>query len=214
MIPSERKFYIFRFCRWWCWLFMKLYNRYEPIGADVIPAEGACIVVANHVSFMDPPALGCGPMHRAMRFMARSTLYKEGFADWLFTNLATIPLSRDKGDLTAMRKALLVLKEGGCLGLFPEGTRTPDGTLQPAKSGIGFLIAKAGVPVIPAYIDGTFAALSRQSRFIKPVKIRVKYGRPITPAEIAALGQGRDCYEKAAKLVTEKIAALRDELRK
>lgn len=212
MTPAERKLIVFNIVRVICWIFLKLWNRFETRGVDNVPRSGGVIVAANHVSFLDPPAIGVGVTHRVVRFMARDTLYKKGFATWLLKGLATVPISREKGDLAALKKSLRVLAEGGCLGVFPEGTRSHDGKLQTAKGGIGFLIAKAGVPVVPTYVDGTFAAYPRGAKGIKPAKIRICFGKPILPGEIATLGTGRDCYEKAAVLVMARIAELRDEL--
>ena len=209
MIPTERKFWTYRLFRLLCWSYLKIFHRYETRGAENVPVEGGCIVAANHASFMDPPVAGCGPMHRVVRFMARDTLYKKRFIRWFFLKLATLPISRDGGDIAALKKSIQILKDGGCLGLFPEGTRTTDGSLQSVKVGLGFLIAKAGVPVVPAYIDGTFAAYSRHAKSITHAKIQVFYGVPITPAEIATFGRGRDSYEKISNLVMQRIAELR-----
>jgi len=214
MTPAERKLRVYRFCRLFCWIFLKVWNRLGARGFENVPVEGGCIIAANHASFLDPPVVGCGVIgRRLVRFMARDTLFKKGFANWLLTQFATVAIARDRGDLAALKTSIRVLKEGGCLGVFPEGTRTRDGELQAAKGGIGFLIAKAGVPVVPAYVDGSFSAYPRGARGIRPSKVRVIYGTPIQPAEINALGAGRDVYEKAAALVMERIAALRDELR-
>lgn len=213
MTPDEKKLHVFRIFRLLCRVFVTVWNRFETRGSENIPAEGGVIVAANHASYLDPPVVGSGIMHRVVRFMARDTLYKKGFVHWLLTNLATVPISRDRGDLAALKKSLKVLKDGGCLGVFPEGTRTGDGGLQTAKGGIGFLIAKSAVPIVPAYVDGSFRAYPRGAKFIKPVKIRVYYGPPIQPSEIAALGEGRDSYEKAAALVMARIAAIRDEMK-
>ena len=96
------------------------------------------------------------------------------------------------------------------MGIFPEGTRSSDGELQQAKGGVGFLIAKAGVPVVPAYVQGTFNAYPRGAKWIRPSKISVTYGTPIPPSEISALGDGRGSYDAIAALVMARIAALRE----
>ena len=120
------------------------------------------------------------------------------------------PLSRDRGDVGALKKAIQRLKEGACICLYPEGTRTTDGELQPAKGGIGFLIAKAGVPVVPTYIDGNFRAYPRGAKWIRPARCRVYYGRAIQPSELEAFGTERDAYEKIGQLVMSRITALKN----
>lgn len=186
----------------------RLYNRLEVVGASHIPREGGVLLVANHASFLDPPVLGCAVPHRYVRYMARDTLFTNRWFGRLLRALAAVPISREKGDVGALKKALKVLQEGDCLGLFPEGTRTRDGNLQPAKPGVGFLVAKAGVPVVPAYIDGTYRAWPRHGKWIKPAKIRVRFGPPIPAESLLAVGEGKDRYDKIGELVMQQIRAL------
>ena len=212
MNAAERSLRFYCFIRVVTRFLFSLWNRFSARGLEHIPANGGVIIAANHVSYLDPPAIGSAIPHRVVRFMARDTLFKPGFGTWLLNNLAVIPIMRGKGDLAALRTAIQVLKSGGCLGLFPEGTRSLDGNLQTAKGGIGFLIAKAGVPVVPTYIDGSFAAYPKGAGFIRPKRIRIVFGAPILPEEVAAIGTDRDCYDRIAALVMERIARLRDSL--
>jgi len=173
------------------WIWLKIFFRLRVSGRENVPRMGGCVVAANHASYLDPPIVGAALRFRAVRFMARESLF---------------PLSRERGDVGALRQGIATLKAGGALGVFPEGTRTPNGELQPAKGGIGFLIAKAGVPVVPVHIEGTYRALPRHRRWIRPARITVRIGRPITPAEV--LTHGKD-YEGVAARVMAAIAALR-----
>lgn len=185
-----------------------LYNRLEVHGSEHVPAEGGCIVAANHVSYLDPPIVGSAIRNRVVRFMARDTLFRHPMAGRLLLRVAAVPLSRERGDVGALRKAIQVLKGGSCLGLFPEGTRSPDGMLREAKGGVGFLIAKAGVPVVPACIVGSHRAFPRHAVWIRPWKVRIFFGPAISPAEFAALGSGRESYEQIGRLVMDRIRAL------
>ena len=185
-----------------------LWNRFTARGSENVPATGSCIICANHVSFLDPPILGAGVRHRHVRFMARDTLMHGGFLGWLLPRIGIISLDRTRGDIGALRKAIQTLKSGAVVGLFPEGTRSPDGTLQEPKGGIGFLIAKAGVPVVPAYISGSYRAYPKGARFIRPHKVSIVFGPPIQPEEYAALAKEDEGYLKVAQLVMSRIAAL------
>lgn len=205
---------LYSFCRILLLGFFKLYNRLEVSGVHHVPSSGGVLLVANHVSFLDPPALGCAVRHRTVRYLARDSLFTNPLIGRFLRGIAAVPISRERGDVGALKKALAVLKAGDCLGMFPEGTRSPDGKVQPAKSGVGFLVAKAGVPIVPAYIDGTFRALSRHHKWIRPCKIRVTIGPPILPSEIAQAGESRDQYEKIGALITERIRALEPAKRK
>ena len=112
-----------------------------------------------------------------------------------------------RGPVIAAEDGILA---GGALCLFPEGTRTLDGSLQKPKSGIGFLIMKAEVPVLPVYIEGSFKAFPKGAKGIRPAKITARYGALISQDEFKKLGSGKDIYEKAADLVMAKIAELKN----
>ena len=188
---------------------LRIWNRFQIHNPENVPSEGGCIIASNHVSYIDPPAVAVGIKHRVVHFMARDTLFVKPLANWFLTHVAVLPMDRTKGDLGALRKGISLLKSGQVLGLFPEGTRTPTGEIQKAKGGIGFLISKAGVPVVPAYVDGSFQAFPKGASRIKRGRVRVFYGKPIDPAEFAALGSDRDSYERIGELVMARIAALK-----
>ncbi len=200
--------HLYTFCRRLLRFFLTVYNRLEVDGLAHVPTQGGVLLVANHASFLDPPALGCAITTRNVRYMARDSLFANRWFGKLLRGIAAVPISREKGDISALKSALAVLKSGDCLGFFPEGTRTATGEMRSAKSGIGFLVAKAKVPVVPAYIDGTFNAFSRKHRWIRPAKVRIIYGPPILPSEFEQLGEGRDLYDKIGELITERIRML------
>ncbi len=188
------------------WIWLKLFFRLRVTGREHVPRIGGCVIAANHASYLDPPIIGTAMRFRAVRFMARESLFRNRIFGGFLRKVLVIPLSRERGDVGALRQGIATLKAGGALGVFPEGTRTPDGELQPAKGGIGFLIAKAGAPVVPVYIDGSYRALPRHRRWIRPARITVRIGRPITAAEV--LTHGKD-YEAVAARVMAAIAGLR-----
>jgi 1-acyl-sn-glycerol-3-phosphate acyltransferase len=200
---------LYRTSRWVLLALFKLFHRLRVQGSHHVPQTGGCLLASNHASFMDPPALSCAIKHRVVRFMARDTLFKEGLRSWFMHGVAAFPISRERGDVGALKKCIQLLKGGDCVGIFPEGTRTRDGELGPVKPGIGFLIMAAGVPVVPAYIDGTFAAFPRGASRPKLAPIRIHFGPPIQPEELEVFGKGRDSYEKVAHLVMERIRALK-----
>lgn len=201
---------VYRFCRAVCYGSMRLFCRMRVTGLDLVPREGGAILAANHASYLDPPILGCAVHWRMIRYMARDSLFRFPVMGWLLRQLGVVPLARERGDVAALRRGLQILKEGGLLAVFPEGTRSPDGTMREAKGGIGFLVAKAGVPVVPAHIRGSFDAWPKGRRMPRPRPIALTYGPAITPAEIAALGSDKQSYERIAALIMERIAALRD----
>lgn len=189
------------------WLFFRIMFRFQSFGLEHIPREGGCILVANHVSFLDPPLIG-GAVRRPLRFIARNTLLRAGFLQWFFPRIGVITIDRDKGDIAALRKAIQIVQAGNMLCLFPEGTRSPNGELQPAKGGIGFLVSKCAVPVVPVYIQGTYEAWPKGAKRMRPGKIRLFFGSPILPEDIRRIGRGREAYEQIAALTMERIGAL------
>ncbi|MBU4199213.1 MAG: (d)CMP kinase [Verrucomicrobia bacterium] len=205
---TEPRSLVYRICRFLLKVWLVLWCRFESRGEQQVPPAGGCILASNHASFLDPPLVGCNLAHRFIRFMARDTLFRNPVFSWWGMRVGVVMLDRTKGDIGAMKAALAVLKAGGILCLFPEGTRTRDGELQPPKGGIGFLIAKARVPVVPVYVDGSFRAFPRGARWVQPRKITVHYGAPLYPDAWSEMTGSKDGYERIAALVMERISVL------
>lgn len=206
---KEGATFLYLFCHRMIVILSWIWFRYRRYGYEDVPKTGGFILASNHASFLDPPLVGIGIRPRIIRFFTRDTLLNTPLKKWFLTKLLCVPVDRTKGDLAALRRGIKLLQEGIVLGVFPEGTRTKDGELQSAKGGIGFMISKAGVPVVPAYIQGSYEAFPRKAKFIRPKKIRVFYGKPITVAEVRMLGEGKEAYEKIGDLVMERIAQLK-----
>ncbi len=200
--------FVYRISRLIMLALLRIWCRYRVHGVENVPESGGCLIVSNHASFLDPPALGCGISTRPVHYMARDTLARNPFIRWLFRKWCVILIDRERGDVGALRSALKLLSSGEVVGLFPEGTRTRDGRLQKAKAGVGFLVAKAGVPVVPAYISGTFRALPRGRRFPARVPVEVFYGQPISVEEIRDSGADKDAFGRISELIMERIARL------
>jgi 1-acyl-sn-glycerol-3-phosphate acyltransferase len=204
------KFIAYRTIRFSFLVVYKVWNRVRFEGRDRVPRRGACILACNHASHLDPPLVACAVPHRIMYFMARDTLFDDSIVGKGLRMIRTIiPINRESGDVGAIRKGLSALRQGHPLALFPEGTRTSDGNLQPVKGGLGLLIVKAGVPVVPVYVHGTFEAFPRGAKRWKPTPLRVLFGEPIAPAEFERFGKSRASYQAISDLVMGRIAALR-----
>jgi len=173
-----------------------------------VPSSGGVILAANHASFLDPPLLSVSVRNRVVRFMARDTLFHHRALGWLLYKFGVVPLSREKGDVAAIKTAIRLLRDGNCVALFPEGTRTTTGELQQAKGGIGFLINKAAVPVVPVYINGSFQAWPKGAEKIKSHPVSVHFGKPISPEELIVHDdRGKPDFDAIAALVMNRIAA-------
>ena len=197
--------------RWFVYFCLLLKYRMRVVGREHVPARGGAVIVANHCSYLDPPVMGGANSRRVVHFLARDTLFSNPIAKWFFPRVGVIALDRTKGDLGALKKAIATLKDGKVLGLFPEGTRSPDGQMRAAKGGIGFLIAKGNVPVVPLHISGTFAAFPKGTNHFRPSRIVARYGPAISPEEILAAMTKKNDYEAVGALVMRRIAALAGE---
>lgn len=178
--------------------------------ADRVPREGGLIVASNHISFWDPPLIGCA-CPRELHFLAKEELFSPAPFAALIRSVNAIPIRRGMADLRGLHRAMELLQRGGALLLFPEGSRMRDGELHPARPGVGLLAANADVPIVPCFISGSGRPgkwLTRGSR----VRIRFGGARPWREwaGEAASLPPGRVLYQGVGAAVMKEIAALRD----
>jgi 1-acyl-sn-glycerol-3-phosphate acyltransferase len=186
-----------------------MFFRGEVVGLENLPRSGAFLIASNHASVLDPPIVG-SQVSRQMCFFARKTLWKPGVATWWLDAVGTIPVDRDGGtDVTAIKRVLRALGEGKALILFPEGTRSLDGNLQPPKPGVGLIACRTQVPVIPARIFGSFEAFGRSSSLRPGTPVSVVFGRPL-PASSYDPGSGKDRYQVASERIMAAIARLEE----
>jgi len=200
---------VYGFCHYTVATLHDILFRGEVSGAEHIPPRGGFIVAANHASVLDPPLIG-SRVPRQLAFFARKTLWKGGVISWWLDTVGTIPVDRDSGsDVSAIKRVLQALKDGRAIIVFPEGTRTPTGALQPAKPGVGLLACRTGVPVVPARIFGTFAAFGRDGPLRLGVPISIIFGPPLQPADYDSPTDGKERYQRASERIMAAIAALR-----
>ncbi|MFP6892656.1 MAG: lysophospholipid acyltransferase family protein [Opitutales bacterium] len=156
-------------------LYFKIFHRFRVSGLEHVPSDGAFLLASNHVSFFDPPALGCR-VPRDLHYFARKSLFK-GLLGKLITAFNSIPVDRESSDVSSFKKALKVLEKGSPLLVFPEGTRSLDGSLQAAKAGVGLIAIKASVPVLPARVIGGFEILGKGCKLPKiGSRLTIVYG--------------------------------------
>jgi len=135
-------------------------------------------LVANHQSFLDPVIASLG-LPRHVSPLARSDLFRGRFFTWLIGSLGAVPMKRGTADKSAIKGTIRMLREGKAALMFPEGTRTRDGSVGPFHSGMCVLAARASVPIVPVAIDGAFEAWPRGRRLFRFRPVRVGYGPPV-----------------------------------
>jgi 1-acyl-sn-glycerol-3-phosphate acyltransferase len=170
--------------------------------------SGPLLIAVNHSSFFDPPLAGiCS--RRGVYYLARKTLLKWPFFGPLFPAMNVIPVERDGNDMSALREVIKKVKEGNAVLLFPEGTRSIDGLLQPARAGIGLVIAKTGAPVLPMRIFGAYDAFPKNARRFQLSQITVVIGEPIYFSAEEISNTTRETYQVLSNRVMDAIGALK-----
>ena len=148
--------------------------RTKVIGYENIPQEGSLIVAANHLSNWDPPFLGTF-LGREICYMAKEELFKNKFFAATIRALNVFPVKRGTADKNAIKHAIKLLKDGQCLGIFPEGTRSKTGLIDKAEPGVALIAAMTKAPVIPSLIVNTNKIFGE--KFFP--QLAVVYGKPM-----------------------------------
>lgn len=191
-------------------LIFLLWVRIRHLHPGRVPREGPVLLVANHQSYLDPPAIGCGAGYRHFDYIARVGLFKNPALAWLIRTLHAIPIRQGEPDTAAMREAISRVSSGGAVLIFPEGSRTPDGTLQPFNRGVSLLIKKTKCPVVPVAIDGAHDAWPRggKPRLFPRKPMTINFGEPIAYDELMA-----DGADAAITTLHDRVAELLEEIR-
>jgi 1-acyl-sn-glycerol-3-phosphate acyltransferase len=179
------------------------YFRWRVFGAENVPLTGGVIIASNHGSFLDPPLVGSG-LKRDINYLARESLFRFPGIGALLRSWNAVPVDRDGGGAKGLKIILDRLLNGAGIILFPEGTRTKDGKLQPARSGIGLTVIKSTAPVVPVRVFGTFEAYGRNHRFPRPHRVIVKYGKPLDFAVLRA--EAKSCDKARLKEIYQQVA--------
>lgn len=177
------------------------------VGAENLKLAGPALIASNHVSYLDPPFVGA-TFDEDIYFLARKSLFRFAFTKWLLTQWQAIPVDRDRPDPGSIKMIFRRLKEGKKVIIFPEGTRSLDGGLLPGEPGVGMMIAKAQVPVIPVRIFGAFEALPRDKKLPRAARITVSVGRPWLYRPEDFPNAGKDLYQQISDEVMRRIAEL------
>jgi 1-acyl-sn-glycerol-3-phosphate acyltransferase len=184
-----------------------LFFRLRVIHRERMLQSGSVILAMNHQSYLDPPLAGTA-CDRAVYFLARRTLLDVPLLGWLLPKLNVIPVNQEGIDRSALKSLIRVLKAGNGALVFPEGSRTVDGSLQSAEPGLGLVIAKTLAPVVPMRIFGAHEALPRGGGGLHFVPITIVIGEPILFTAADLNPPGKDLYKRLSQRVMDAIAAL------
>jgi 1-acyl-sn-glycerol-3-phosphate acyltransferase len=187
---------LFRFC-------YATYFRWRVFGAENVPLRGGVILASNHASYLDPPLVGSG-LKRDINYLARESLFRFPVMGPVLRSWNAVPVDRDGAGAKGLKIILDRLLQGNGIIMFPEGTRSPDGRLLPARSGIGLTVIKSRAPVVPVRVFGTFEAYGRHHKFPRPHRVTVKYGKPMNFEVLRA--EAKTCDKVRLKQIYQQVA--------
>jgi 1-acyl-sn-glycerol-3-phosphate acyltransferase len=195
---------IFNFCRAICRIVASVFFDLKAYGLENVPKTGGALMVANHASYLDPALVGVR-IYRPLSFMAKSELFDIPVFGWIIRHCNAFPVQQGKGDRAAIEQTIQTLKSGHILNLFPEGSRTADGQLQKIQKGVALIAKRAGVPIVPAVLIGSFEAWPKGRVIFQSHPVRVLYGPPIDVSRMKA--------EEITLLIERRFKELLAELR-
>jgi 1-acyl-sn-glycerol-3-phosphate acyltransferase len=182
----------------------RFYFGWRVCNPERVPESGPVILACNHASFIDPPLAGAG-LRRPISYLARASLFRVPILAAILRAWEVVAVDRDGGTGGGFKAILERLERGGAILLFPEGTRTPDGQLQPARSGIGLAVIKSTAPVVPVRLFGTFEAYGKHRSWPRPRRLTVKYGQPLHFASQRA--EARTCARPRVKQIYQEVSS-------
>ncbi len=190
--------------------FFRLVYRTRYTGRENVPREGAVLFVANHQSHYDPPLIGALVGDRPLTFVARSGLFNFKPFAWFITFLGAMPIRQGESDLSAMKRTLAELEAGRCVLVFPEGSRTPDGSVHPFQRGISLLLKRTKATIVPVAVEGVYDVWPTGRSFPRlRGRLAAMAGQPIEHGDLMAEG-----VDKAVERLRHEIDTMRMELRK
>lgn len=178
--------------------------RLSVVGRENVPLDGPLIVACNHVSYMDPVALGTA-LPRPIAYMAKIELFRIPVLGPVIRALGAYPVERGKGDIGAIRSSLRQLEARKAIGIFPEGTRNLTGD-APIQTGVALLASLSGAPVLPAFVRGG-------DRALRLGKVSVAFGEPVRLGAGQSGKASREDLAKWAETIMARIRALGERLK-
>lgn len=191
-------------------IFAPVISRFRIIGRENIPQDEAVIIAANHLSYLDIPLLGSSiyTAGRDADYVAKKELFNVPVLGTFLRMLGAFPVDREKLDRSTLREAVKRLNSGRVLVIFPEGTRSPDGRLQPGKPGVGMIVRMSRAKVIPVAITGTDKAMPRGSWMIHRAQITIRFGKPIDFNSMIENTGDKGDIGKITKIIMDNISTL------
>jgi len=184
-----------------------LIGLFSAEGLENVPRDGAVIICPNHSATLDPPMVPAFTPRADTWSMAKSEYFIKPFTRWIFTRYHAFPVVRHTADRAALKRSFDLLKAGGALIMYPEGTRVESGVLAPPEPGAGFIAQQTGCPVLPVGLTGTRECLPKGARWPRRTSVRIKFGAPFVVLKKRADG-ARVTHQEASDAIMLAIAEL------
>jgi 1-acyl-sn-glycerol-3-phosphate acyltransferase len=188
---------VYEFLYWAFYFLLLIGFSFRVAGRRNVPRRGPALLIANHQSFLDPPAVGvAAPRH--LHYLARKTLFKKGGFGTLLETVNSVPIDQEGVGKEGMKNILARLEAGNAVLVFPEGERCADGQIHPLRPGIGLLVKRTRAPIVPVGIAGAFDAWPRSRKlpwlsplFLLPTRrtVAVVFGTPRDPSTLDGLSR-------------------------
>ena len=189
-------------------MFLKIFCRFKSIGTENIPKSGGVIVASNHTAYFDPPFVGA-ICTRESFYLAKVELFSNALLGWLIGKYNAIPVNRGAFDRKAITKAVELLKGGKALLLFPEGTRSRDGSFLEPKLGVGMIALEAGVPIVPAYISNSGKLWDC---FLRRKKLIIGFDWPIGKSWLDEVPKNKEGYKSIGQEIMRRIGMIKEKI--
>lgn len=186
-----RKTWVYHLCWIASWLSLRGLWRLRVDGRENLPSTGGVMLVCNHQSFLDIPLVAAST-RRHVCFVARESLARSRFLAFIMRGCGAILIQRGNPSHRVLREIDAHLRQGDCVAVFPEGTRSKDGRVQPFRQGAVLAARRVGVPLVPAGIRGPIEILPRQRKLPGLGRTSIRFGSPIDPALPDALEKARE----------------------
>ena len=195
---------LYRISSFFLSVFFRFTGGVTLIGRENVPKTGGVILAPNHISYVDPPIVGCY-LERQVHYMAKEELFRSKLLAAWMRRVGAFPVRRGTADRKALKQAIDLLAQGRVICIFPEGTRSPDGRLQEPELGIGLIALKSRAPIVPVAVIGTDKVLPAHAKRLYRHRVRIVYGRPLT---FPHLDQGRETRQSLEEVGRSTMSAI------
>ncbi len=197
----------YRFVQWTLPTIIRLHGGWRVTGHENVPEEGGAVIAANHLSFLDPPAVGSA-LRRRTYYFAAAYLFKNPVFGFIIRKCYAFPVRRGAADRRALKHAIELLEVGELLTMFPEGTRSRTGELGEFDLGAALAASRAEVPIVPCALTGTDAVFPRHAKRLHRGRVAVSFGEPVDSLQFGPKPRKQD-LQRITEQIEDRVRAMK-----